>query len=185
MSYKLQDVISTYLEEHARPLHLDIGNRSNLQLGRLTRRRSDVVVTAYDPDLTPRSDLRFRDTEWAKRIVQQSYLHESLYDSGSALFAYHNQHDLFSEMKHYLKRGAPFIVADYQMKGLNLEQFAFRFTSVTEQEEMHEMGLREAYEVHTAKNLADCVEESANHGFKTLDYRVVDRKFFVWLGTKL
>jgi len=114
----------------------------------------------------------------------ETFLKTGNYDYIIAPFVFHeNGTDLIKEIHKVLKPRGKLFVIDYNLLNLTPNEFKQKFIEPTELEEIAQIGFRNAYLQHTAKDLKSFQNESSNY-FNEICSRSINDKYFIWTGIK-
>jgi 2-polyprenyl-3-methyl-5-hydroxy-6-metoxy-1,4-benzoquinol methylase len=159
----------------------------------------DGIFTNCLNDISPFSDIVGYDH--CERVVKNALLRKvngnmtfsssreilipEKYDSVVSTFVSHeNDSDIFLDMYDVLKKDGSLCVLDYNLKGVGREEFSRIFASDIEVAEIESMGFNEAWRIHTAKGLDECVMDAERVGFETISSQVLGDNYFLWVGKK-
>ena len=105
------------------------------------------------------------------------------FTSASAFFKFNTQREeLFKGVLPLLAPRGVLTVVDYDMVGMNQEEFLARFRAQTELDEIRTFGFEEAYRAYTLVGLEDCTRIGETLGFKTIEQERFLGQYFIWVG---
>lgn len=173
-----------YLSEN----HLDIGCGRGEITFYLSSFKTNIKTTGFDPNQ--------ESIEIAKKVFGNRHhlsftsnkedLNNKKFDSSSAVFVYHEAgKDIFETAFNALNKGSFFTVVDYDLKNIGLNRFHQVFNSIDELKEVEKLGWNEACFIHTNRGLQDCEDTAKNFGFKTVETKKLNDKYFLWVGQKI
>jgi cyclopropane fatty-acyl-phospholipid synthase-like methyltransferase len=167
--------------------HLDFGCGDGALDNFITKRKPNVFITGYDQNESiinqAQKTVLNKNINFISDIDQ---IKNKKFDSFSAIFVYHDikAANLFGAANHFLNSGSYFTIIDYNIKDIGLAKFQEIFNSPNEIKEAEEMGQGDACYVHTSKDLNDCLKAANQYGFKTIDSKKLNEKYFFWVGKK-
>ncbi len=169
--------------------HLEFGcGKGNwaYQLGLLNKDKKIIGYDICENYIYTARHLRSRENVVFTHSMDVLAKSMSPFHSASLMFVYHEAENGVIESIHdlLLPEGI-LVVMDYNIKGISREKFADVFTTDSEKKELKRYGAEQAFNIHTAKNLEDCMQEGELAGFKTIEHEILWNKYFKWVGQKI
>jgi len=117
------------------------------------------------------------------RMTTVGNIPEKVFDSASSWFAYHKGH-LFDDIEGNVRPGGHVVLAGYNLKGKNLEDFLGLFNTDSQKRELYRLGANLAHKQYTRTGLIDCVQSGWRKGYLNVEASTLDEKYFIWVGRK-
>jgi len=181
--------------------HLDIGCGEGSIINRISNRKRNSKITGFDIDKEVIELAQKKPVNKHLDLTSDiNYLKDRTFESASSIFTLHEAgKELFKTASDKLKSGGILTIVDYNLikdsgeensKNLNdrfysLEEFVNIFSSTErEVEELAELGPHQAYRLHTRFNMKSCQRIAEESGFKTIDSKKLNQKYFFWVGSR-
>lgn len=182
--------IGLFLNETAkyvRKNHLDIGCGQGKTTLCLFNLKPYSNITGYDPDQSSIDSANINKKDKKINFISNlESISDKKFDSASTFFVYHEAFDdIFRTASEFLKPGSFFTIIDYDLKDIGLAKFEKLFNSLGELNEVNKIGLEEACITHTRVGLKECVQDANKSGFKTIESKNLNAKYFFWAGQKI